>query len=105
MNGFNCNAWADVKTAADYRNPYDGRVYNSKLREQNFGGYIGYNGNWGFSHLIVSSFDQKPGVIEGDRNEEGQFTKLLPGGNEGIPSTEDYRSTKAQVPWQHVRHF
>ncbi|HSB93144.1 MAG TPA: TonB-dependent receptor plug domain-containing protein, partial [Flavitalea sp.] len=59
LNGFNWNAWADLKAAADYKNAYDGSVYNSKFREQNMGGYIGYNGNWGFSHLVVSVFDQK----------------------------------------------
>ena len=48
LNGFNWNAWGDIKAAADYKNAYDGLVYNSKFREQNVGGYIGYNGNWGF---------------------------------------------------------
>jgi iron complex outermembrane receptor protein len=105
LNGFNWNAWGDIKAASDYKNSYDGTVYNSKYREQNVGGYIGYNGNWGFSHLIVSNFNQKPGIIEGARNELGQFIKPLPGGDEGIPSEQDFTSTEAQVPWQHVNHF
>jgi len=105
LNGFNWNAWGDLKAASDYTNKFDGRVYNSKFKEQNAGGYIGYNGNWGFSHLIVSNFNQKPGVIEGHRNEFGEFIKPLPGGGEGIPSTHDFNSADAQVPWQHVQHF
>src|SRR6476661_1128367 len=41
FSGFNWNAWGDYKAASDYRNKYDGRVYNSKFNEANFGGYAG----------------------------------------------------------------
>ncbi|HEU4634237.1 MAG TPA: TonB-dependent receptor plug domain-containing protein, partial [Flavisolibacter sp.] len=34
-NGFNWNAWGDYKSAADYKNKYDGRVFNSKFKEHN----------------------------------------------------------------------
>ena len=51
-NGFNWNAWGDYTAAADYKNKYDGRVFNSKFNNHNFAGYVGYNGTWGFSHLI-----------------------------------------------------
>ena len=43
-----------------------GQVYNSKFNEENFGGYLGYNGNWGYSHLIVSQFHQTLGIVEGN---------------------------------------
>ncbi|HRQ52310.1 MAG TPA: TonB-dependent receptor plug domain-containing protein, partial [Agriterribacter sp.] len=67
-NGLNWNAYGSFKGAQDYKNKYDGYVFNSKFNEKNLGGYIGYNGSWGYSHLIVSSFNQEPGLIEGDRD-------------------------------------
>ncbi|HYE54468.1 MAG TPA: TonB-dependent receptor, partial [Chitinophagaceae bacterium] len=103
-NGFNWNAFGSYKAAADYTNKYDGRVYNSKFNERNAGGYVGYNGNWGYTHLIASYFKQHLGVVEGDRNDEGQFIKPLPGGDEGLPTENDFNSTSPQIPWQSVQH-
>jgi iron complex outermembrane recepter protein len=104
-NGFNWNVWGDYKAAADYRNKYDGRVFNSKFNEHNFGGYGGYNGAWGFTHFIVSSFNQKLGVVEGERAADGNFIKLLPGGVETVPSQSDFNSTAPQIPYQDVQHL
>ncbi|MGB8193244.1 MAG: TonB-dependent receptor [Chitinophagaceae bacterium] len=102
--GFNWNVSSSLKAAADYRNKYDGRVYNSKFNERNIGGYIGYNGNWGYSHFIASYFNQHPGIIEGDRDDNGRFIKPLPGGGETFPADDDFNSVKPQVPWQSVQH-
>lgn len=102
--GFNWNAWGDYKAAADYQNKYDGRVFNSKFKEHNFGGYVGYNGAWGFSHFIVSSFNQKLGIVEGERDASGNFVKLLPGGMEENPVESDFNSTTPQIPYQDVQH-
>ncbi|MEO7265531.1 MAG: TonB-dependent receptor [Ferruginibacter sp.] len=102
--GFNWNAWGDYKAAADYKNKYDGKVWNSKFNEKNFGGYVGYNGAWGFSHIIVSSFNQKLGVIEGERDNDGNFIKQLPGGLQAVPSQNDFNSIDPSVPYQSIRH-
>jgi iron complex outermembrane receptor protein len=104
QNGFNWNVWGDLTAAADYKNKYDGRVFNSKFNNHNAGGYVGYNGAWGFSHLIVSSFNQKLGIVEGERNEDGSFVKALPGGIDGKPDTDDFNSTTPEIPYQYVRH-
>lgn len=104
-NGFNWNAWGDYKAAGDYQNKYDGKVFNSKFNEKNFGGYVGYNGRWGFSHLIMSSFNQKLGVVEGERDSEGRFIRPLPGGTEGLPTEDDFNSTQPMVPYQGVQHL
>ena len=103
-NGFNWNVSGSMKAAGDYENKYDGRVYNSKFNERNLGGYVGYNGNWGYTHLTASYYKQNLGVIEGERDGEGRFIKLLPGGIEANPTEEDFNSTKPQVPWQSVQH-
>jgi iron complex outermembrane receptor protein len=104
-HGFNWNAYGSFKDAADYQNKYDGRVYNSKFNERNFGGYVGYNGSWGYSHLIVSNFHQNLGLIEGDRDSNGNFIKPLPGGIDGTPTNSDFNSTDPQIPKQQIDHF
>lgn len=104
LKGFSWNAYGTGKSSGDYKNKFDGRVFNSKFREANYGGYIGYNGVWGYSHLVLSSFDQRPGLIEGDRDADGNFVKLLPGGAEAVPTNEDFKSTRAFVPGQRIRH-
>ena len=104
-NGFNWNVYGSLKAAADYKNRYDGRVFNSKFNEKNFGGYMGYNGTWGYSHILVSQFHQDLGIVEGDRNDAGLFIKRLPGGLEGLPTDNDFKTTIPQIPKQEVRHF
>ena len=103
-NGFNWNTWYDYKAAADYKNKYDGSVFNSKFNEHNYGGYIGYNGGWGFSHLIFSRFNQNLGLIEGERDSTGRFTKALPGGLETAAAGADFDGTMPVVPFQHIQH-
>ncbi len=104
-NGFSWNAYGSLKSAADYENKYDGKVYNSKFNEKNFGGYVGYNGNWGYSHLMISKFNQKLGMVEGERDENGNFLKLMPGGVEAVAGPSDFKSTDPQVPMQEISHF
>lgn len=104
-NGFNWNLYGSYKAAADYGNKYDGRVYNSKFNERNFGGYAGYNGSWGYSHLLFSYFNQNPGIVEGDRDDEGRFIKPLPGGLDGLPAESDFNSINPQIPNQDITHF
>ncbi len=104
-NGVNWNVWGDVKRAADYSNRYDGEVFNSKFREGNYGGYAGINRTWGYSHFIVSSFNQKLGMIEGERDSLGYFLKPVPGGGEERATDADFRSTEPQVPYQQINHL
>ena len=78
QDGFNWNAWGNYTKADDYKNKFDGSVFNSGFNNKNAGAYIGYNGSWGFSHLIVSSFNQEIGVIEGERNDDGSFIESNP---------------------------
>ena len=93
------------KAAADYKNKHDGRVYNSKFNEHNYGGYIGYNSSWGFSHLIVSSFNQQLGVIEGERDANGRFVKQIGGGNSIVATADDFNSLHPKIPYQEVNHL
>ena len=88
QNGFIWGLNGTYKAAGDYKNKYDGYVFNSKFNEKDFGGYIGLNKSWGYSHLLVSSFDQQPGLVEGDRDDAtGKFLKLV--NNGGVEARRD----------------
>jgi iron complex outermembrane recepter protein len=108
-NGFIWGLNGTYKAAADYKNKYDGYVFNSKFNEKDYGGYIGLNKSWGFTHLLLSSFDQSPGLVEGDRDDAtGKFLKLVNnGGNEveAIATNDDFKSTDPFIPRQRIRHF
>ncbi len=102
--GFNWNAYGSYKASGDYTNKYDGRVYNSKFNEVNAGGYAGFNGSWGYSHLIFSTYNQHTGIIEGERDDFGNFTKPLPGGGTALPTSEDFNAVSPQIPRQVIKH-
>lgn len=105
VNGFNWNLYSSNEAAADYRNKYDGRVFNSKFTQNNVGGYAGYNGNWGYSHLLFSNFNLKTGLVEGERDDQGYFIKPVAGGDEERATDADFKSTTPMIPFQHIRHF
>ena len=105
-NGFNFNVYSSYKGAEDYKNKYDGYVFNSKFYNKDFGGMLGYSGNWGHSYLNITSFDQHIGMVEGERDSAtGQFLKALPGGDETIATNDDFKKTDPEVPFQHIQHF
>ncbi len=106
QNGFNWNAYGSLKSAKDYQNKWDGRVLNSRFNEKNFGGYIGLNKSWGFSHLIFSSFNQNLGLVEGDRDEAtGRFLVFPESALERVATKEDLNSRRLLVPNQNVQHY
>ena len=99
INGLNWNAYGSIKSAGDYKNKYDGDVLNSRFGEKNFGGYVGLNKSWGYSHLLFSHFNQKIGMVEGERDEEGN---LVLDGYTVTRSLEKGRTPL--VPWQNIQH-
>lgn len=108
INGFAWGLTGSYKAAADYKNKYDGYVFNSKFNEKNVGGYIGVNKKWGYSHFYVTRFDQQLGLVEGERDDAtGKFLKLLNNGgteDEEIATDADFKSTNPFVPRQRIRH-
>ncbi|HVE62118.1 MAG TPA: TonB-dependent receptor, partial [Chitinophagaceae bacterium] len=106
QNGFNWNAYGTYKSAKDYKNKHDGRVLNSRFNERNFGGYIGLNKSWGFSHLIFSNFDQNLGLVEGERDSAtGNFLVNTESSLERLATKEDLESRKLFTPNQHIQHY
>jgi iron complex outermembrane receptor protein len=104
-NGFNWNLYGTYKSSGDYKNKYDGKVLNSRFNEKNFGGYIGINKSWGYSHLIFSRFDQRLGLVEGDRDgTTGKFILFTGSPIERIATSQDLDSRDLFVPQQRVQH-
>jgi len=108
-NGFVWGLYGSYKAAADYKNKFDGYVFNSKFNEKDFGGYIGLNKNWGYSRIYLSNFDQHLGLVEGDRDDTtGQFLKLINDNgteSEEIATDKDFKSTDPYIPRQRIQHF
>ncbi|MBN8833671.1 MAG: TonB-dependent receptor [Niastella sp. SCN 39-18] len=108
-NGFIWGAYGSYKVAADYKNNYDGYVFNSKFNERNFGAYAGLNKTWGFTHWYISQFNQRVGLIEGERDSTtGNFSKIV--NNNGmedvvLATAKDFRSTEPYHPYQQIKHF
>ncbi|HNY03296.1 MAG TPA: TonB-dependent receptor, partial [Bacteroidales bacterium] len=99
-NGWIWRARATFKTAASFRTP-DEWVYNSGFRETDFSLMAGIIRKWGYTHLHFSSFDLKPGMIEGERDSlTGRFMNA-----EGqVVSDVEARSRSVDVPFQVVLH-
>ena len=105
-NGFNWNVYGSAKSASDYRNKYDGYVLNSRFNERNAGGYIGINKSWGYSHIIVSSFNQKLGVPEGVRDSAtGKFIIFAETPYQDIATDKQLESKDFITPYQQINHF
>jgi iron complex outermembrane recepter protein len=103
--GINWNLYGTYKNAGSYTNKYDGRVLNSGFNEKNFGGYIGVNKSWGYSHLLFSSFNQNVGLIEGERADAtGKFILFAGTPLERTATNDDLTSTDLFVPKQKILH-
>ncbi len=111
QNGFNWDLRYTNKRAHDYKIKYDGYVWNSGYGENDFKAIVGLNKKWGYSHLRLSLFDLKLGIIEGARDSAtGFFTKHFLDGNEedslGIAPNGDYtKYNNYPIIHQHVRHY
>lgn len=106
QNGFNWNLYGTHRSARDYQNRFDGRVLNSRFKENNFGGYLGLNKRWGYSHLIFSGFNQDLGLVEGLRDDNtGEFLAYPESPLERIATSADFESRTPQTPYQNVRHY
>ncbi len=108
-NGFIWGAYGSYKAAGDFKNKYDGYVYNSRFNEKDYGAYAGINKNWGYSHLNFSQFNQQVGLVEGTRdnatgkflrqvNQNGQVAEVV------VPNDQSTNSTPG-IPNQRIRHF
>jgi iron complex outermembrane receptor protein len=97
------------KQAHAYQNKQDGYVLNSGFKEDNFGGIIGINKAWGYSHLHFSKYNFSPGIVEGERDSvTGNFIKPIALSDstisEAIANSDDYKSYSRIHPFQKIKH-
>jgi iron complex outermembrane receptor protein len=108
INGLNWLVRGTRKVAGDYRNRYDGRVFNSGFNEWDANGYMGLNKSWGYSHLTFSTFNQNLGLIEGGRDSlSGRFLRdvAVNGQTESAIVTDNGTGYTLQVPRQRINHL
>jgi iron complex outermembrane receptor protein len=107
QNGFYGSGRVSHKIARAYSNAYDGKVFNSGFRELNFSATSGLNKSWGYSELSVSSFDQSVGLIEGERDSNGNFIRVKDDNGSEVETTvtdEELNSYTLFVPRQNIHH-
>jgi iron complex outermembrane recepter protein len=97
------------KAAGNYKNAYDGKVYNSGFREIDGNLFVGINKNWGYTHLNVNSFNTKLAITEGERDSLGHFIFEVPDGQGGTltksANTSDLQGYAIGYPHQIVNHL
>jgi iron complex outermembrane receptor protein len=107
LNGISWNAYGTRELSHDYRNKYDGYVFNSRFRETNFGGMLGINKSWGYSRLEFAAYHLNTGMVEGDRDSLGRFTQPVDEGGaetEKTATRKDFLSYRPAIPRQHITH-
>lgn len=104
-NGFQWSVRLSNKIAGNYKNKYDGKVYNSGFKETNGSLTLGINRNWGHSFLNVSSYNSKLGIVEGERDELGNFVYTNKEGEEVSAIGSSLNGYKIGTPYQKVHHF
>jgi iron complex outermembrane receptor protein len=110
-NGFTWDLLYTAILAHNYKNKYDGYVWNSGYSENNLKGIFGLNRKWGFSHLILSMFNLKLGIVEGARDEvtgkfETHYLAIDGSDSLGIAPENQYKDyNNYPIIHQHVRHY
>jgi iron complex outermembrane receptor protein len=103
--GFSWNVYGSLRNAGDYKNKIDGRVLNSRFNEKNYGAFFGINKNWGYSRFMWNSFNQRVGIIEGERDElTGKFLAFAESPDERIATESDLATRDPLPPFQRIMH-
>ncbi len=100
------------RAAKNYRNQYDGRVYNTGFDEKNFSALVGYKGSRGYSHTNVTLYDNLQGIPDGSRDSlSRKFTKQIYEGalddlaNRPVVSDKELNTYKRSPLHQHIQHY
>ena len=107
-NGFTWMGRGSYKSATNYQNKIDGRVYGTGFSELDFSGSAGINRSWGYSHLGVSTFNDLQEIPDGSRDSATRkFTKQITEADTFRPIVSDaeLRSYNITSLHQHVQHY
>ena len=104
-NGFVWQGRITNKMAGNYENKYDGKVYNSGFKENDGNLMLGVNKSWGHSYFNFSTYNSTLGIVEGERDADGNFTYVNRNGDDVTASDSDYRGYKIGFPHQKINHL
>ena len=96
------------KLATNYKNKYDGRVYNTGFAETDLSANLGVSKDWGYSRLGLSMFDDLQEIPDGSRDSATRkFTKQITEADTFRPIVSDaeLNSYKISALHQHVQHY
>jgi iron complex outermembrane receptor protein len=96
------------KKAGNFKNKYDGRVYNTGFKETDLNVYIGVNRKWGYSHFNMSVYDNLQEIPDGSRDSlTRKFTKQITETDtlRPIVSNQELNSYTIDPIHQHIQHF
>jgi iron complex outermembrane receptor protein len=107
-NGVEWGARLSQRTAKDFQNSVDGRVYNTGFQETDVNGFFGVHKKWGGSHLRLSLFDNLQEIPDGSRDSlSRKFTKQITEADTLRPVVTDteLNSYRISVVHQRVQHY
>ena len=96
------------KIATNYKNKFDGRVYNTGFAETDASANLGIHKNWGYSRLGLSLYDDLQEIPDGSRDSATRkFTKQVMDADtfRSIVSEAELNSYKISALHQHVQHY
>ncbi|MGN6530583.1 MAG: TonB-dependent receptor [Ginsengibacter sp.] len=96
------------KMATNYKNKYDGRVYNTGFAETDASANVSVNKNWGFSRLSVSMYNDLQEIPDGSRDSATRkFTKQITEADTFRPivSDQELNTYKISDLHQYVQHY
>ncbi|MCF8244794.1 MAG: TonB-dependent receptor [Saprospiraceae bacterium] len=109
LHGVHWQGRGTWQRSGNFQNPVDGHVLNSGSELYAASGFIGINRNWGHSQLHLSSYNQRIGIPEGERDSLGNFTGLV--AKNGLEVERSFQNSSLSgwqnsigVPFQRVNH-
>lgn len=108
QQGFIWGIRSSYKEAMNYKNKYDGRVYNTGFSERNLNAFVGNSGKWGYSHLNFSMYDNLQEIPDGSRDSSTRkFTKQITEEDSFRPlvSDSELNSYSIGAIHQRVQHY
>src|SRR5450432_2355555 len=107
-NGFEWMGRVSHKTASNYQDKIDGRVYNTAFKETDASLSLGLHKKWGYSHIGIELYDDLQEIPDGSRDSASRkFTKQISEADtiRPIVSDDELRSYKITALHQHVQHY
>ena len=101
-------ARASYKEASNFKNKYDGKVFNTGFKELDFNGYGGVNRKWGYAHVNISVYDNLQEIPDGSRDSlTRKFTKQITEADtlRPIVSNAELNGYSIGAIHQHVQHY